>query len=101
MSLVTIALRMAGTTSGAARAVRARRISRGMISRDVAPSPQSSPSGIARTTAAISQTYSGTPPGRLYGSSATAGTARSSGGVAGSVGSAFDITGSEYRGPDQ
>ena len=72
-----------------------------MISRDVAPSPQSSPSGIARTTAAITQTYSGTPPGRLSGSSSTDGTARSSDGVARSVVSAFDITGSDLRGPDQ
>ena len=50
-SLVTIALKIASTTSGAARAVRARRISVGKSSSRVAPSPQRSPAGIASKTA--------------------------------------------------
>src|SRR5579864_5992396 len=68
MSLVTIAVRIAMTTSGAASAVNARIIRAGRISNRVAPSPQIKPTGIATATAVITQTYKGMPPGRLSGS---------------------------------
>ena len=72
MSLVTIALKMASTTRGAASAVRARRISLGRSSSPIAPSPQNSSDRNRHQDRRDHPHVKGHAPGRLSGSSWTA-----------------------------
>ena len=66
-------MRVGPRSIAAASACKGQTAARGSRSYHEASAPRANPVGTARITAPITQTYSGKPPGRLSGSSATAG----------------------------